>query len=129
MALLRELSTEIAIVTANAGTPAMMINPADCFDREGALSCNEIIDLIQAKAIENCLIMSAPLSFLDFWSHDTRRSFWEFLAVFTRGPGVILFDSIREHDFEDTFRVTGRVPGTDIRYLKSRLAATQDRLV
>jgi hypothetical protein len=51
------------------------------------------------------------------------------LAGFTHGPGIIVVDTPRAEAVEGPFRMVGRIPGTDVRYLKSRLASTQDGLV
>jgi hypothetical protein len=129
VALLKELSIEISDVVKMTGSSVVVLHSSELFDADGAMSCSKLMQIVENEGSQSCLIVLGPLTFLDYWSHGIRRTFWEFLAAFTRGPGVILCDSLRDHDFEDAFRVQGKIPGTDIRFLKSRLAATQDGLV
>jgi hypothetical protein len=127
--LLKDLGLEVAHVAKQNESPTVVVQSSECFDEHGALPCSDMIQMIEAKGAESSFVLIGPLTFLDYWSQSMRRAFWEYLAAFTRGPGVVLFDSLRDHDFEDSFRVLGKIPGTDIRYLKSRLAVTQDGLV
>ena len=126
--VLKSLGHEVAEILKERGDQPVMKSASAFFDATSALACSEVIDFFEGSS-SSSIIISGPLTFLDYWSQSMRRSFWEYLATFTRGPGIILFDALRDHDFEDTFRVLGKLQGPDIRFLKSRLAATQDGLV
>jgi len=88
-----------------------------------------VLGRIEAGAATHSMVIAGPLHFLDFWSDQTSAAFWRYLSGFTHGPGILVVDTLRENPVESGFRVVGRIPGTDVRYLKSRLASTQDGLV
>lgn len=111
------------------GADVCVLEYADQFDRVGALSCNTVLERIAAGAPASPMVLAGPLHFLDFWSEQTIAAFWRHLSGFTHGPGILVVDTPRETAVESAFRVVGRIPGTDIRYLKSRLASAQDGLV
>ena len=111
------------------GNDVRVLEYSDQFDNIGALSCNTLIERIEADASTCPLVLAGPLHYLDFWSEQTNAAFWRYLSGFTHGPGILVVDTPRENVIEGAFRVIGRIPGTDIRYLKSRLASTQDGLV
>lgn len=111
------------------GVPLSTIKGGELFDEVGALSCSAVLGRIEVVSSIEPLLLIGPLHFLDYWSEQIRRTFWRFLASFTSGPGIIVTDTPREGEAEGPFRIVGRIPGADIRYLKSRLASTQDGLV
>ena len=117
----------IASAASLGGTPGL-IEYTDLFDDIGALSCNAVIERLGVAATAP-VVMAGPLHYLDYWSEHMRGAFWKFLAGFTHGPGIIVVDTPRDEAVEGPFRMIGRIPGTDVRYLKSRLASTQDGLV
>jgi len=120
---------ESAIVSASSiGETPYLIDYMDLFDEIGALSCNAVIQRLEVAATSP-VVMAGPLHCLDYWSEQMRGAFWKFLAGFTHGPGIIVVDTSRDEAVEGPFRMVGRIPGTDVRYLKSRLASTQDGLV
>jgi hypothetical protein len=120
---------ESAIASAaSLGETPSLIDYTDLFDEVGALSCNAVLERLEVAA--TCpVVMAGPLHFLDYWSEQVQGSFWKFLAGFTHGPGIIVVDTPRDGSVEGPFRIVGRILGTDVRYLKSRLASTQDGLV
>lgn len=111
------------------GTDVCVLEYSDQFDTVGALSCNVVLERIEAGAPASPMVLAGPLHFLDFWSEQTSAAFWRYLSGFTCGPGILVVDTPRETAVDSAFRVIGRIPGTDIRYLKSRLASAQDGLV
>jgi hypothetical protein len=118
-----------AIDTAvSLGDSPKVIDYADLFDDIGALSCNAVIERIEAVAASWPVVLAGPVHYLDYWSEQVRGAFWKFLAGFTHGPGIIVVDTPRAEAIEGPFRMVGRISGTDVRYLKSRLASTQDGL-
>lgn len=116
-------------VMRTLGTDMRVLEYTEQFDTVGALSCSAVLERIGAQAAAHPMVLAGPLHFLDFWSDQTSGAFWKYLAGFTHGPGILIVDTPRETAVESAFRVVGRIPGTDIRYLKSRLASAQDGLV
>jgi hypothetical protein len=114
---------------ASLGESPKVIDYSDLFDDIGALSCNAVIERLEAAAATSPVVLAGPLHYLDYWSEQMRGAFWKFLAGFTHGPGIIVVDTPRAEAVEGPFRMVGRIPGTEVRYLKSRLASTQDGLV
>jgi hypothetical protein len=94
----------------------------------GALPCSAVLELIDAASGSDP-VLTGPLHFLAYWSVQMQGAFWKHLAGFTHGPGIIVIDTPREEMVEGPFRFLGKIPGTEVRYLKSRLASTQDGLV
>jgi hypothetical protein len=129
LSLLRNLHDHLQDLITAQGATVQTVDGQRQFDTVGALSCQELTTQIGQLSVDKYLILSGPLHFLDYWSPTLRNSFWSFLATITRGPGIIVLDAPRVGDSEDTFRVLGRIPDTDARLLKSRLAITQDGLV
>jgi hypothetical protein len=109
--------------------PVAVFEYQDQFDGVGALSCDNVLGRIETAAATGALVLAGPLHYLDYWSDQVACAFWRYLASFTAGPGIVVLDGPREQGIEAAFRLIGRIPGTDIRYLKSRLASSQDGLV
>jgi hypothetical protein len=101
----------------------------DLMDDVGALSCSKVIERIDALCASSPLVLAGPLHYLTYWSGQMQGAFWKHLAGFTHGPGILVVDTPREEVTEGPFRVLGKIPGTEVRFLKSRLASTQDGLV
>jgi hypothetical protein len=128
LSALRALLT--SLVTSGDVEPGLapfVLDGAEQFDERGALACADVLAMIDAHSLDRHALLVGPLHFLDYWSLALRGGFWSHLATVTRGPGVIVVDTPRGIELDDTFRVLGRISGTDVRYLKSRLVATQDR--
>ena len=88
-----------------------------------------VIGRIEEVATSRPVILAGPLHYVDYWSEQVSTGFWRYLAAFMSGPGIIVIDALRETVVESAFRVVGRLAVADVRYLKSRLTATQDGLV
>ena len=101
----------------------------DQLDNIGALPCSRVLDRIETLAFSKPLVIAGPLHFLDYWSRQVGAAFWDYLASFSRGPGILIVDAPREQGLDHAFRLVGRIRGTDVGYFKSRLAAAQDGLV
>jgi hypothetical protein len=128
MMLLGDLSEFASVSACTLGESPHVFKVQDFFDGVGALSCNVVQEQLESMASRRPLIIAGPLHFLDYWTDSTQAVFWRFLAVFQHGPGIIVIDVPRKIGIEGPFRVLGKIPETDIRYLKSRLAETQDRI-
>lgn len=104
------------------------IDALNQFDEIGALSCDSIIEKIKSFAFSRPLLITGPLHFLDYWSPSVRTVFWQFLAAFSNGPGIVVTDVFRTETVLGPFQMVEGFSRTDIRCLKSRLEFTQDRL-
>lgn len=130
---------DLAVLTqlCEAGTQALrqlgesvqVLEYRDQLDEVGALACSRVLERIERLAQSNPLLIAGPLHFLDYWSHQVGAAFWEYLASYSSGPGILVADTPREYGVEGAFRLVRTVQGTDIRVLKSRLATAQDGLV
>ena len=120
---------ESAIAAAVALGSPCVLEYADQFDDIGAVSCRTVLSRIERVAAARPVILAGPLHYVDYWSEQVCTGFWRYLAAFMSGPGIIVVDTPRETVVEGAFRIVGRLPDADIRFLKSRLAATQDGLV
>lgn len=129
LAMLSLISSELGTILAAAGTTPLIIEANDQFDDNGALACADVIRRIESNLSDQHVLLSGPLHFMAYWSVLLRAGFWSHLATITSGPGIILLDTPHGGELDDSFKVFGRISGTDIRYLKSRLAMTQDRMV
>jgi hypothetical protein len=98
------------------------------FDAIGALSCDALIEKIKSASSKQRLLISGPLHFLDYWSPTVRLVFWNFLATFSNGPGIIVTDVFRNEVVSGPWQHAKGFVHPDIRCLKSRLESTQDRL-
>lgn len=120
---------ETVIAVAGALGDPVVLEYTDLFDQVGAASCRTVLERIEQAAATRPVILAGPLHYVDYWSEQVCTGFWRYLAAFMSGPGIIAVDTPREAVVEGAFRIVGRLPMADIRYLKSRLAATQDGLV
>jgi hypothetical protein len=110
------------------GPEPRMFDYSEFFDDIGAISCNEAWSRIQATAGDRPVVLAGPLHFLDYWSDATRDVFWRTLSSFSCGPGIVVIDAPRNEGIEGPFRLVGRIGETDVRLLRSRLSASQDRV-
>ena len=62
-----------------------------------------------------------------FVHHPSFAVFWQSLASFSEGLGIILVDVLRNEGIEGPYRVVGKLADMDIRLLKSRLSLSQER--
>lgn len=129
LAVLTKLSDFAKEGAAVLGQQPQLIPYSDLIDEVGALSCSKVIERLDAICGASPLVLAGPLNFVNYWSEQVQGAFWKHLAGFTHGPGIIVVDTPREEVSEGPFRLVAKIPGTDVRYLKSRLASTQDGLV
>ena len=97
------------------------------FDAIGALSCDSLIENIKSVSFKKPLMIAGPLHFLDYWSPAVRSVFWNFLASFSNGPGIIVTDVFRNEGVLGPLQTVDGFSHPDLRCLKSRLESTQDR--
>jgi hypothetical protein len=109
------------------GQSSKYLSYNDFFDSIGAASCGTASNMIFGQARESVVVIRGPLHFLDYWSEPTQQVFWQSLASFSEGLGIIFVDVIRNEGIEGPFRVVGKIADTDIRFFKSRLSLSQER--
>ncbi len=128
MPTLSRACESVIVAAKRLGNPCVL-EYTDQFDEIGAVSCQTVIARIEQVADAQLVILAGPLHYVDYWSEQVCTGFWRYLAAFTSGPGIIVVDTPRETVLEGAFRTVGRLATADVRYLKSRLAATEDGLV
>ncbi len=101
----------------------------ELLDDIGALACSRVLEKIENMSNSDPLVVAGPLHFLEYWSQQVAAGFWEYLASYSTGPGIVVVDAPREQSVLGAFRLVRMIPGTDIRVFKSRLAKAEDGLV
>jgi hypothetical protein len=96
------------------------------FDEVGAISSDEVRGRIMAVGRESPVVLAGPLHYVDYWTSGVQDGFWSFLSLYSRGPGVVVVDIPRTEGVEGPFVARGTIPGTEIRYLRPRLVATEE---
>jgi hypothetical protein len=96
------------------------------FDAVGAISSDEARERIIAAGMEVPVVLAGPLHYIDYWTTGVQDGFWSFLSLYSRGPGVVVVDIPRAEGVEGPFVARGTIPGTEIRYLRPRLVATEE---
>ena len=96
------------------------------FDAVGALSSDEARSAILAAGKDAVVVLAGPLHYVDYWTTGVQDGFWSFLSLYSRGPGVVGIDIPRAEGVEGPFIARGTILGTEIRYLRPRLAATEE---
>jgi hypothetical protein len=99
------------------------------FDAVGALSCEQVRGRIRAVGTSTVVLLVGPLHYVDYWTPSVQESFWNFLSLYSNGPGIVVVDTPRTEGVEGPFVVRGTVPGTGIRYLRSRLVVAEEASV
>jgi hypothetical protein len=95
------------------------------FDQVGALSSEDVRTHVLAPGRSNTVLLAGPLHYVDYWTGGVQDGFWNFMSLYSHGPGVVLFDTPRSEGVEGPFIPRGTIAGTDIRYLRPRLVATE----
>ena len=113
-----------AIATAWTAKPEI-IEYKQFLDEVGGWSCSTVLAHLEERVHDKPVVLVGPLHFLDFWSIQTQGVFWKYLAGFSSGPGIIVTDVHRTEGVDGPFSLINRIGGTDLRYLKSRLALTE----
>ena len=128
VSLLSQFAHQVHDASDFFGSVVHEIDALEQFDDVGALSCDAMIDRVKYIAFKHPLLISGPLHFLDYWSPSVRAVFWQFLAAFSNGPGIVVTDAYRTETVFGPFQIVEGLSRTDFRCLKSRLEFTQDRL-
>jgi hypothetical protein len=128
IALLSQVSYQVHSAYETLKAQVQEIDAIDQFDAVGALSCNSLIGKIKTIACSSPVLITGPLHFLDYWSPSVQMIFWNFLSVFSNGPGIIVTDVFRTETDLGPFQLVDGFSRTDLRCFKSRLEFTQDRL-
>lgn len=97
------------------------------FDQVGAISADNVKSRILAAGKDRAVVLAGPLHYMDYWTTVVQEGFWNFLALYSQGPGVVVVDIPRTEGVEGPFVARGVVPGTEIRFLRPRLVATEEK--
>jgi len=96
------------------------------FDAVGALSSDEVRERIVSIGRQSPVVLEGPLHYVDYWTSGVQDGFWSFLSLYSSGPGVVVVDVPRTEGVDGPFVARGTLPGTEIRYLRPRLVATEE---
>lgn len=108
------------------GKPVNVVSWETFFDSVGALSADTAKGKILTAGKESFVVLAGPLHFVDYWTPGVQEGFWNFLSLYSRGPGVVVVDIPRTEGVEGPFVARGVIPGTDIRFQRPRLVATEE---
>jgi len=101
---------------------AECLSNADFFAHDAStISTTKALKLIKCKAKEGLLLIEGPLHACDTWSRTQLQTFWQELATFSSGAGIILLDRERESVTRSLFRVMERMSSVDVVVLRSRM--------
>ena len=127
--MLQELRDGAMLALQQLGSQVHTLEYRELLDQIGAFPCSRVLERIESLADTCPLILAGPLHFVDYWSQGVAAGFWEYLASYSTGPGILVVDTPREQSLQGAFRLLRIIPRTDIRVFKSRLATAQDGLV
>jgi hypothetical protein len=96
------------------------------FDQVGAMAADSARARINTTGTTAAVVLAGPLHFVDYWTPGVQEGFWNFLSLYSRGPGIVVVDILRTEGVEGPFVARGVIPGTDIRFLRPRLVATEE---
>jgi hypothetical protein len=113
------------VLSSNGTAKPEVIEYKQFLDDVGGWSCSSVLAHLEERVHDRPVVLVGPLHFLDFWSIQTQGAFWKYLAAFSSGPGIIVTDVLRTDSVDGPFSLINRIGGTDLRYLKSRLALTE----
>lgn len=97
------------------------------FDKVGAISAENAKNNVLTAGKDRAVVLAGPLHYMDYWTAGVQEGFWNFLALYSRGPGVVVVDIPRTEGVEGPFVARGVVPGTEIRFLRPRLVVTEEK--
>lgn len=110
------------------GKAPILLSWEDFFDAVGAISSDEARGRITTAGNESPVVLAGPLHYVDYWTSGVQNAFWSFLSLYSKGPGVVVVDVPRSEAIEGPFLARGTIRGTEIRYLRPRLVATEDTI-
>lgn len=96
------------------------------FDAVGALSSDNVRDMVIANGKDRVVLLPGPLHYIDYWPVGVQEGFWSFLSLYSLGPGILVVDITRTEGVEGPFVARGMLSGTDVRFLRPRLVATEE---
>lgn len=124
--VLGRLCDYVPSALAAQGKAPTILGWEDLFDAIGAISSDDVRGLIISAGRESPVVLSGPLHYVDYWTSGVQDGFWSFLSLYSSGPGVVVIDIPGTEGVEGPFAARGTIPGTEVRYLRPRLAATEE---
>jgi hypothetical protein len=122
--LLSRLCDWLPAALSSLGRPSSVLSWDSFFDAVGAISADTARGTVLAAGKESAVILAGPLHFIDYWTPGVQDGFWGFLSLYSFGPGVVVVDVPRTEGVEGPFVARGGL-GTDVRFLRPRLVATE----
>lgn len=111
---------------ADTGQTSCVLPWEGFFDQVGVVAADSAKTSIDAAGMTDAVVLAGPLHFVDYWTPVVQEGFWNFLSLYSRGPGIVVVDIPRTEGVEGPFVARGVIPGTDIRFLSSRLVTTEE---
>jgi hypothetical protein len=124
--LLARLCECLPATLPTTGKPPSVLGWEGFFDSVGAVAADTAKGSILSAGKESAILLAGPLHFIDYWTAGVQEGFWNFLSLYSRGPGIVAVDVPRTEGVEGPFVARGVIPGTDIRFLRPRLVATEE---
>jgi hypothetical protein len=126
LAVLGRLCDHVLLALGELGSEPNILGWERFFDEVGALSSDTVRECIGTAGGQATVVLAGPLHYVDYWTTGVQDSFWSFLSLYSHGPGVVVVDTPRTEGVEGPFVARGTIPGTEIRYLRPRLVATEE---
>lgn len=114
---------------SQAGKSIGVLAWEEFFDHVGAMAADSAKSIIRSAGRSDAVLLSGPLHFVDYWTPAVQEGFWSFLSLYSWGPGVVVVDVPRSEGVEGPFVARGVISGTDIRFLRPRLVATEETTI
>ncbi|MBP3955363.1 hypothetical protein J8F10_08730 [Gemmata sp. G18] len=124
--VLSRLCEYLPSALADAGRASRVLPWEGFFDQVGAMAADSARACINEAGKTDAVVLAGPLHFVDYWTPGVQEGFWNFLSLYSRGPGIVVVDIPRTEGVEGPFVARGVIPGTDIRFLRPRLVATEE---
>jgi hypothetical protein len=124
--VLSRVCEHLPSVLADAGKGTSLLSWEGFFDQVGALAADSAKASITAAGKNTVVVLAGPLHFVDYWTPGVQQGFWNYLSLYSQGPGIVVVDIPRTEAVEGPFVARGVLPGTDIRFLRPHLVATEE---
>ena len=106
-----------------AGAPVLRLSHRDMFPEDIPLAAARLVAKLVESEGGRPVLLVGPLHVCDCWTESGRLVFWQHLAAFTGGPGIVVIDVPRPATAGALFRTSGRLRQVpDVEYLRSRLS-------
>src|SRR5437763_14976840 len=103
LAILGRLCEYVSSALGGLGREPNILGWESFFDPVGALSSDAVRGCIGVAGEETAVILAGPLHYVDYWTTGVQDGFWNFLSLYSHGPGVVVVDTPRTEGVEGPF--------------------------